>query len=195
MERLIFQNPRYEREFNKFFHDAIMKLGAAQDPTLSRIKSKKLRHKSSIGTQVEDVLIETPLKGISLEGLFKRNDIQSTNIEGLAASLDTAAKQIASQIVPAIYDLMDKVCDISGNVSNVKAQDLTLDNIVDLYDKLPLRFDNDGNLIPPELHINPIDAERLSKLIPTPEQNERLATIIERKRKEFNASKRNRKLS
>jgi hypothetical protein len=65
-----------------------------------------------------------------------------------------------------------------------------------MYDKIDLRFDEEGR-IAQELHLNPADAEKWQKGLEemTPDQQARLAALVERKRQEFNARRRDRRLS
>jgi hypothetical protein len=64
-----------------------------------------------------------------------------------------------------------------------------------MFEKIDLQFDQEGR-IAQQLHLNPVDYEKWKKGWEemTPEQHAKLDALIERKRQEFNARRRNRRL-
>ena len=61
------------------------------------------------------------------------------------------------------------------------------------FEKMEIEFDKDGKPIMPTIFISPQDGQRLSA--PTNEDLQALKQILERKKQEFDARQRHRKLS
>lgn len=90
---------------------------------------------------------------------------------------------------------MDEITNATGNVVRADGQPISWDLISDMLEKMPLDFDEQGNPLMPTMYASPEGAAQAREMTPTPEQQLRRSEIIERKRAEFYAQKRTRRLS
>lgn len=96
-------------------------------------------------------------------------------------------------------EFLDKVTEITGNVVNAKeAIEKSLNPLLELYEKIELRFDERGFPIPLTIAINPKEEEKFKgyqkELTTNPELLRKLTQIIEKKRKQWLDRENSRKL-
>jgi hypothetical protein len=107
--------------------------------------------------------------------VFQWDDIRTCNLEALAEQVNNASEERLAQVMPHVFDVFHRTCDAAGTGA-----------------------DAGGRPFKPELPtlvMHPLMAERLRSLPPiTPAQQKALDELIERKRTEFNARRRHRKL-
>jgi hypothetical protein len=115
--------------------------------------------------------------------------------ESLAASFDDASEAGLRKTMPKLFEYVERVCEASGNTINANGQPLSYDLIIQMLDTMDMSFDEDGNSNA-MLIVHPTMAEKIGNLPPpTEEQSKAWAKMIERKRQEYNKSRRGRRLS
>jgi hypothetical protein len=170
-------------------------LARARDPLLSRIPIERTSRAQTtqITTDTGSVVEHQP---VELRSSFSQrpDDIIEGRLDDLFASLDQAAEQYAEQFGKQFYEFMSRVTDATGNVVDAKDRPF-FDSIYEMFEKIDLQFDAEGR-IQQELHLNPADVEKWKKgwEALTPQQHERLNALIDRKRQEFNARRRDRRI-
>jgi len=87
------------------------------------------------------------------------------------------------------------ITSVSGNTVDARGEPISVEQILEVFEKYPLEFNEKGEVIPPLLVMGPAVHKIFMDLKPTTEQQSRMNEIIERKRTEFNAGKRSRRLS
>lgn len=147
----------------------------------------------------DDSRDETTLKAASAETIFKVEEIPCLSVEQRIARLDTAAREMASQISTHAFETINKAVDKVGNTIDAKGKPFSAESIFEVLEKIHLDFEDDGVkpkeltvVIPPEL------AERakevMEKMHQDPELSNRYNEIIEKKRKEWRDREAARKL-
>jgi hypothetical protein len=121
-------------------------------------------------------------------------DIIDGQLDNLLASLHQAAEGYAEQFGKQFYEYMSRITEATGNVVDAKDRPF-FDSVYEMFEKVDLEFDAEGR-IRQELHLNPADAEKWARGWEemSPEQHAELDALIERKRQEFNARRRDRRL-
>jgi hypothetical protein len=121
-------------------------------------------------------------------------DIIDGKLDDLLSSIDEAAEAYSEQFGRHFYEQLSRVTEATGNVVNA-ADKPFFESLYEMYEKVDLQFDEEGR-ITQELHMNPADAEKWEKGMAelTPEQQAKLAALVERKREEFIARRRSRRL-
>ena len=102
------------------------------------------------------------------------------------------ADDMGGQIVSAILDHIRTICEQNGQVIVIGDNDI-FDAYIDAFETMDVDFDEDGQ---PKIQINtnPATLAEINKKAATPEQEERLRLVTERKRKDWLAARRRREL-
>lgn len=154
--------------------------------------------------EVYDQKIETPtgattvLEGVQFNVSIELSLTKLTNGEpGYFAELAyNHAMEALDQYMPQFYQRIGKLSDDMGNTVDAKGKGPSWDLFIDTLEKRPLDFDAHGNITGLTIVSSPEVAEAFKRLGPmTEQQTARLNALIARKKEEFNARQRNRKLS
>jgi len=87
------------------------------------------------------------------------------------------------------------ITNATGNVLNAEGKPFSYDMFLDLLDMVEIDFDEKGNPNYPTLIISPQIEEKIKNTKPTLVQIKREQEIVARKKAEFDAKKRTRRLS
>lgn len=122
-------------------------------------------------------------------------DVQDT-LDGDVDSFLTMAFDLAdsfgSQLMMGMLAHVSEVCDESGQTIDAEGRDF-FDVMIETLHTIDISFDENGehNLT---MVMHPDTAEKLRDKQPTPEQEARIHQVLERKREEWNASRRRHQL-
>lgn len=122
-------------------------------------------------------------------------DISTTNICRFTEYLCEFALQSLSELSRGFFLSLDQVVDRTGQVVNGNGKLPSFDLILDMLEKIDIEFDTNGNPIKPTLVMHPKLFEKVKEMPKTAEQVKREKEIMERKREDYFASKRTRRLS
>lgn len=194
----LFELPEYVNEFGKFTYKSINELVWKKDPVLSQISVVEAEEIPT--TQYSLPSGETlELQPIAAAGTanIQTEDLLSSDLSSYYVSIDAAAESILPQVREQFYNHVGTVCDAYGNSVSAEGQPISHELMLQVYEKKDLNFDENGNIAEGEMIVLSASmAEQLRKLPPmTAEQEQAWNEMIERKRQEFYARKRNRKLS
>ena len=127
---------------------------------------------------------------------IEMKDVPFLTINDLANKIDAAAKNMASQITQNLYQTISEVTEKTGNV--VKGKPMSAEAILEVYDKMFILFDDNGNPELPIAHIHPNLKEKtieaFKKIDNDPETKKKYEEIILRKREQYLAEQASRKL-
>jgi hypothetical protein len=192
-----FATDEYERELKAFIGTAISQLMWKKDPVLGLIRSEERSRVSHTrltmrsGQVVENAPITT-----EMTFAVETQDVIAGRTDTLLVAVDNMADQGLAQLMPRVFGDLQRVCEASGNVVGGAGQGPSHDLIIKTLAALELDFDEHGNLIYPTMICSPTILAKFAALPPpTPEQEQALAALIERKREEFYARRRHRQLS
>lgn len=190
---MLFELPEYDRAAHEFIFGAITELARARSPVLSMIRRETVE--GGFGSRVttdEGVRLELEPHEVVLEQGYKLDEVIHGDFGGVLTSFDQAADQEARSLVGALFENMRRVTEATGMVVESKGGP-TPETILEVIDKMELSFDDTGEPQMPTLVAHP---NAVAKLPPwLPEHSERLAEILQRKREERDARRRDRKLS
>lgn len=194
----LFALPEYERAQFEVFHSAVHGLMKAKDTLYAQIPegdpsemipTTQNTMPSGETVRSEPLLIENKI-------VFQWNDIRKCNLEALAEQANKAAEERLAVIMPHFFATVGRTCEAAGTATDMAGAPLTFESHLAALSKIELRFDANGEPIMPQLVVNPETAKILAKQPPwTAEQQEKWNAMIDRKRKEYFASRRHRKLS
>jgi hypothetical protein len=193
----IFRLIEYALAERGFIGTTLDALARVHNPLLSRIPTERTSRvqTTQITTDTGDVVEQQPLE-IRTKLTQTPQDIVDGRLDNFLASLDEAAEEYAHQFGKQFYEYLSRVTEAIGNVVDAKDRPF-FDSFYEMLEKIDLRFDEEGRVQQGwELHVNPANAEKLVKDLDnmTPDQHAKLDALIERKRQEFNARRRNRRI-
>lgn len=142
---------------------------------------------------------EITLKKAEVKLTILNEYITAGNQEKISEIVSEAAEELKNKITKGVYDSISDTIDSSGNVINVKGMPLNPDHIYELFEKIQLDFDKNGNIQDGfEIHCHPDSKEammRVSREIESdPIQKQRFDELLARKREEWRVRESNRKL-
>ncbi len=193
----LFSLPEYEYAQSRFVHDGVARLMEAKDEFWARIPKAEPAEAVPItqNTMPSGEVVQNEPLSVAAQFVYKYEDIRSCNTEELAAQMDAAADQILSVLMPHVFDIMGRTCKAAGTASDAGGKPFSFEMFLDGIEKIDLPFDEKGNPELPTLVVGPELGNQIRAMQPwTPEQRKAFDDVIERKRKEYNARRRDRKL-
>lgn len=191
----IFRLIEYAVAERRFIGGTLDALARARDPLLARIRVERTSRmpRTQITVDSGEVVEQEPVQ-IKTKLTQSPQDIIDGKLDDLLVSLDQAADEYSEQFGKHFYEQMSRITEATGNVVDAKDRPF-FEWLYEAYEKIDLQFDEEGR-IAQELHMNPADAEKWEKgwAEMTPEQHAKLAALVDRKREEFNARRRDRRL-
>lgn len=118
---------------------------------------------------------------------------RATDAEEFRDALWKFSEEAIGRMKEHFFGVFPQICDATGNT--VDAQDKNVwDAYLEMLETMEMSFDENGNHNT-SLVVHPDTARRIRENPPTPEQLAKGNEIIERKKKEYYAQKRTRRLS
>ncbi|MDP9376788.1 MAG: hypothetical protein M3P40_04320 [Actinomycetota bacterium] len=192
---MLFALPEYSHGAQVVSFRAVRALAVAQEPLLGRIRSQA---SESIPTSriTDGRGGEIELQPISVRVKLEMDidSVSSGDLTDLFVALDDAARQEADALAQALFTSIDQITDMTGNRVDAGGRPLSWDTITDALETIEIAFDDDGKMnLTMVLH--PDDLAKLEAAgPPTPEQERRHMEVLARKREEWLARKRDRRL-
>ena len=193
----IFILPEYSRAQFQFFSDAVRRMMAAKDELYASIPVAEPSEVLPVtqNTMPSGEVVQNQPLQMKATVVFQWDDIRTCNLEALAEQVNNAAEERLAQVMPHFYDVFHRTCDAAGTGADAGGRPFSFELYLEGLERMELQFDREGKPEMPTLIVAPSMAEHLRSLPPiTPAQQKALDELIERKRTEFNARRRHRKL-
>jgi hypothetical protein len=191
---VLFALHEYEDGARTVSFRAVRALAVAHEPLLEQIRSVPAesipvsRIADGRGGEIE---LEPVSVRVRLE--MDIDALANGDLSGLLVALDDAARQEADTVAAALFASIDRITDMTGNRLDAGGQPLSLDTITDALEMMEISFDDDGKM-DLTMVLHPDDLAKLEAAGPTPEQERRHLEVLARKREEWMARKRDRRL-
>jgi hypothetical protein len=134
---------------------------------------------------------------IESEFEVKFDEVPTLTLIDILRSLDEVAQKIADQMAKHAYSSISEAAERVGNVVKAAGK-ITPEVILELFDKIEIEFDDNGNPEFPSIHIHPDVAETLkealAQLQEIPENRQRFEAILAIKKEKRRVREANRKL-
>jgi hypothetical protein len=121
--------------------------------------------------------------------------VRRGDMEAFAWTIVDFSMRYKDQIEQSLFKTITETTEHVGNTISAGGQPLSVDIIIDLLEKVDTGFDEEGNPLQPALMMHPDTARQVAALKPTPDQLQRMADIKRRRKEEYLATKRTRRLS
>lgn len=189
-----FDVPAYQIATGRFFK--IVVDGVADlDPVLSQVARSSTIHagptRNVSGTSpLEQDMVSVERKFSVPDAVIRESQLNEYGLIILGVAIDYV-NDLGGHLIAMLSD----VTEASGNAIDAGGAPLSWDLILDQIERVEIEFDADGNPRLPSLMGNPNTLELLSAIPRTPEHDLRFASILEKKRQDYDAQKRRRQLS
>ncbi len=193
----LFSLPEYEYAQYRFVYDGVLRLMEAKDQLWASLPKAEPVEAVPItqNTMPSGEVVQNEPVSVEAQLTYKYEDIRSCNVEELAAQMDAAADQNLSVVMPHLFDVMGRTCQAAGTTSDAGGKPLSFEVLLSGLAKIDISFDKEGKPELPTLVVGPELGKQIRALPPpTPEQQKTMNDLIEKKRKEYNARRRDRKL-
>lgn len=185
-------SPEYDAAATSLATAVIQALAFARSPVFSQIPQSPTTELAQDDVPAE--VAHGAYAPVHVENVFTErfDTILATDVDAWIAMLDEQGERAAEQLETQFFEFMNKVTAEAGQVVDAGGRPFSHDLVLDMFEKLQIDFDEDGKPEMPTFVVDPKTYEKLGE--PTPEQMKRRDEIIERKRREFVARRRVRKL-
>ncbi|OGU36847.1 MAG: hypothetical protein A2315_08530 [Ignavibacteria bacterium RIFOXYB2_FULL_35_12] len=186
-------NQKFENEIKiveKYYHHLYN-----QDNILHQIRSFKILHGGGFRYESKGKESVSPIKELSMEIFYKYEEVRDFELESFCQKLNEMVINRLGQIQKMMYSEIISATELTGNKVDAKGAKMNPDLILDMLEKIEIRFNEDDEPILPQLHLAPQQFNKIKDMKFTPEQEKRQQEIIDNKRKKWYAKKRYRKLS
>ena len=133
-----------------------------------------------------------------VEYRFEHAKIPEMTPEEVFEIVDQKAKDMGAQMAKYHFEVLNKVIKKTGNSVDAKGQKLSPDLFLETISKISIAFDKDGKPKLPTIVISPKTADQWKRVMAEaeadPNHKAKFDTIIEQKKKEFDAEQARRKL-
>jgi hypothetical protein len=194
MSKNIYTIVEYDEAMTKLISDVINGW-ISLDPLFGQMRHNVVTHSGPIRNVRGIKPLDQPLSEITSESKISMDDVQNLNIEANTEFLLGLAKTCRKNIAIDFFSRIREVTEATGNVVDAQNKPFSWDYYIDLLEGWDLEFDAENKPILPQMIIPPKMIETINKSSATVEQQKRAEAIIERKRMEFNAKKRTRRIS
>jgi len=162
------------------------------DPILGKISKVEVAHGGMTRQVSEPQILETPMKKYSAVISVELDCFRDTDTEQFRDALHNFSKEAVEQMKEHFFGAFPQICDATGNTVDAQGKNVW-DAHLEMLETMEMSFDENGNHNT-SLVVHPDTARRIRENPPTPEQLAKGNEIIERKKKEYYAQKRTRRL-
>jgi len=164
------------------------------DQLLRMMPLHRVTHSGPIRNIPGPVPLDHPMKLMQQEGQTTKDTIRDTDIDSFTQTLHEFALGVARQRVEYMFRMFDDVTQKTGNAVSAQGNPVTYDRLTDMLELAEHSFDDDGSpqgviILPPEAYA------QLFSRPPTKAEEMRMKAVMERKKAEYFAQKRTRRLS
>jgi hypothetical protein len=165
-----------------------------EDPFLGKVSHVFERHSGKVMYHNETDSITTEMKTAGAEISITQDEVLSYDIESVSTKLYDFENSVVDQTARGLFGNLGQVTNFVGNEVDARGKPFSFDLLLETLERIQVEFDDSGEPQLPTLIAPPNVVKNFKRLNPTPEQNRRYNEIMERKRKDYLAKKRYRKL-
>ncbi len=186
--------PGYEDAMSAFA-DELVWSAVKGDPLLGSIRFRKSIHAGPTRNVPGPIPVDHPLSAFQQDAVFQRNIVRDSDLEQFTLILAEMVAGCLTQMHGSFYERVNDITEATGSQFDMEGRPVSIDMILDMFDRLEFDFDDDGNPVLPTLKCGPEMARRLAELEPSEEQERRLEEIVLQRKAAYYAQKRTRRLS
>jgi hypothetical protein len=192
-----FALPEYERAQFEFLNLAVKGLMKTKSSVFAQIREAEPVENLPVtqNTMPSGETVESEPLMIKTKVEIRLDDIRSRNLDALGERVDAIAEERIALVMKHFYEMFTRTCQAAGTATEVLGSPLTFESYFQGFSKIELRFDKDGQPMMPQMVVSPEMAKAMTALPPWTDAQQKIwDDMIERKRQEFFANRRHRKL-
>lgn len=182
----------------KITADLILKLWAKMDeahPIFGKVGKRRELHPGGQRYLGEGKPMDVPFEKMGAEIHVEGDAVKQCDIETFATRLFEFAEAREKNIMESFIKNMNLITDYTGNVFDNKGAPASVDNLIEMFDKMEIPFNRDGTPKLPSMLTSPSMQESLKSVMSSEEFKIRFEKVIQKKRNEYYASICHRRLS
>jgi hypothetical protein len=165
------------------------------DPLLGQMPWIQTEHAGPVRNVPGPEPLDQEMLPVEATAAFSKEAVRDSRLDEFVAFVVELTEQSQKQMAIHTFQRMGELTEATGNTVDAGGKPLSYDVFLDLLERMQLEFDEKGDPILPTVWGHPATIERFKALQPTPEHSAREAAILARKKAEFDAAKRTRRLS
>lgn len=166
-----------------------------RDEVLKDVKIVPTIHGGGFRYENEEKSLISPIRKIVSEISYKNEIIYDFDLDTFCGELYNVVNNKIIEMHKTMFKTVSDISELTGNIGSAKDDENIGDSYLKMIEMIDISFDEEGNPRLPTLHVNSETADKFKTLNFTPEQEKREKEIFDKKKEEWNAKKRNRKLS
>lgn len=194
MAEIKFDIYAYDQAMMNFF-EQVMEGFLSEDPFLGKIPRSSSSHSGPIRNVRGPSPLDQKSCPIEITTSLKVEGIRQTNFEEFTVFLYEFAHSHQESLGRQFFQGLEEITTATGNTVNAAGNPFSWEYFNTLIEMMPIEFDENDQPKLPTMIANPKALEKIKGIKATPEQEVRFSEIIERKRVEFHAQARTRRLS
>lgn len=167
----------------------------ASNPLFSMIPRTSTEHSGPTRNIRGTTPLDQNMSAMKFTTTMSLDAIRDTNIEEHTYFLYRLANENIQAFSAEFYKGLTEITNATRNIADAGGKPFSFDHLNDAIEKMQIDFDESGEPILPTMVMHPQLYEVIKDIKLTPEQEQRNAKILERKKAEFYAKKRTRRLS
>lgn len=195
MDEFVLETPEYEEAMAAFIDEAIQASMRDMDPIYASLRRSTLPEGvRNIQVQVDEAANDSPEVHLTEIVGIDPDDIIAGNIEQFHDAIAAIASAYLDQFMRPFFEHVGDAAASVGNAVKITGQ-FGWNEILDCYERVEWGVDRTGAVRPPQMTAGPNVVSALAKAPDrTPEQDERLRVIWNRKQTEHDARRRSRRI-
>jgi hypothetical protein len=185
--------PAYDLALRAFLNQVAIGI-VGIDPWLGSIRSRQTGHAGPTRHITEPSPLDHPLTHFEREFRVHGDIVRDTDIEEFLPIILKVVDEYVSAMGSTFANIARDITDATGNTIDAGGRPLSWDLIIDGLEQKEIAFDKDGRMNE-TLVMNPKTAALLASIEMTPAQTARLERVLQKKRDEWDAKQRTRRLS
>mgnify|MGYP000920160249 CR=1 FL=1 len=187
--------PEYETAVMAFTREAMMAMMEAGDELWRTIPKVTVPDLPDLPSAPEtSFAYQARFKPIETVSVLAVDDLIHAKLDEWSVMIWEMASQSLNQVMPQVFESLEGACRQGGQVVDASGGPLTVDRLLDALERIDIDFDQNGEPELPYLVTHPDCVRALQEMKVTPAHEARRRAILEKKRKEFDARRRVRKL-
>lgn len=123
----------------------------------------RMNHGGSWVHTARDQEPDTTMHTISAEWMIPFKDVADNDLSLIARTILPLNEEMEKQFALNIYGVVGAAAEKVGNVVDAKAEGSLAQSMLEMFRRIEIGVDRDGNISMPQLHVGPEMADRLAK--------------------------------
>ena len=186
--------PEYDEAWSNVLHQAVQGI-VFQDSVFGMLQRVETSHHGPIRNVRSPQTLDQPYSGAEYSANMLEDDLRHTRIDKHSEFICNMAESAKREMGPQLFQNIAEITAASDMDFDLAGQPFSSEIYLRTLEKMDIDFDDTGQPMLPKLVCHPSTGKKLEQTIRDAEQKPRYHELLMRKREEFLAKKRTRRLS